>query len=111
VREFDAPGFLKEGAIAYRVSATRLGFYSYHRWAVDPRRSASMGMIEELRARGVFRSATPFDGRGSADWILTGAIDHLEEVDDGSKVSVIVALSAQLANDKTGEIAWQGSSS
>jgi uncharacterized lipoprotein YmbA len=111
VRQFDAPVFLREGAIAYRNSATRLGFYSYHRWATDPRKAVSMLMVEELRACGVFRSASLFDGHGSPDWIVTGVIDHMEEVDDGSEVSVAVALSAQLANEKTGEIAWQGSSS
>ncbi len=42
---------------------------------------------------------------------MTGAIDHMEEVDDGSNVAVEIALSAQLVDFKTGEIVWQGKAS
>ncbi len=42
---------------------------------------------------------------------MTGAIDHMEEVDDGSNVAVEIALSAQLVDGKTGEVVWQGNSS
>src|ERR1700721_1243087 len=49
VRQFDAPPFLRSGPIAYRESAERLGFYPYDRWAVDPRRSATAAMIDDLQ--------------------------------------------------------------
>jgi hypothetical protein len=39
---------------------------------------------------------------------LTGTIDHLEEVDEGAKVSIEVSLSARLVNVRTGEVLWQG---
>lgn len=39
VREFDTPRFLRGGPIAYRESPEQLGYYEYHRWAVDPRRA------------------------------------------------------------------------
>ena len=111
VRQFDAPAFLRAGPIAYRESTAQLGFYDYHRWATDPRRAVSMAVIHELQARGAFRSVALFDGHGSPDWVVTGAIDHMEEVDDGSNVSVEIALSAQLIDQKTGEVVWQGNSS
>lgn len=111
VREFDSPRFLREGPIAYRESPEQLGFYDYHRWAVDPRRAVTEAVIQAMRSRGVFRSVDRFDGRGTPDCLLTGSIDHLEEVDHGSQVSVEVGLSAQLIDLRTGEVLWQGASS
>ena len=111
VREFAAPRFLREGPIAYRESPEQLDFYDYHRWAEDPRRMVTLAMVRELQARGLFRSVDMFDGRGSPDCLMTGAIDHLEEVDQGPQVSIEVALSARLINLSTGEVLWQGTSS
>ena len=111
VREFDAPRFLREGPIAYRPSPEQLDFYDYHRWAEDPRRVVTAAMVREMRARGLFRSVDMFDGRGSPECLLTGTVDHLEEVDQGTNVSVEVTLSARLTNLRTGEVLWQGTSS
>ena len=111
VREFSAPGFLREGQIAYRPSPEQLDFYNYHRWADDPRRVVTVAMVREMRARGLFQSVDMFDGRGSPECLLTGTLDHLEEVDQGSHVSIEVSLSARLMNLRTGEVLWQGASS
>jgi uncharacterized lipoprotein YmbA len=111
VREFNAPRFLREGPIAYRESDVRLGFYNLHRWAVDPRRSVTTAVIQQIRSRGMFRSVELFDGRGTPDCLMTGSIDHLEEVDQESSVSIEVSLSARLINLQTGEVLWHGASS
>jgi len=111
VREFGAPSFLRGGPIVYRPSPEQLGFYEYHRWAVDPRRTVTGAVIQELESRGIFRSVDLFDGHGAPDCLVTGAIDHLEEVDQGSNVIIEVSLSAQLTNLRTGEVLWQGNSS
>ena len=37
IREFSAPTYLRQGAIAYKTSPEQIGFYAYHRWATDPR--------------------------------------------------------------------------
>jgi ABC-type uncharacterized transport system auxiliary subunit len=111
VREFNAPGFLKGGPIAYRQSPEQVDFYTYHRWAVDPRRAVTAAVIQQMQSRGVFRSVDLFDGRATPDCLMTGAIDHLEEVDQGSNVAIEVGLSARLINVRTGEILWQGTSS
>jgi ABC-type uncharacterized transport system auxiliary subunit len=108
VREFDAPRFLREGPIAYRESPEQLNFYDYHRWAEDPRRTVTLAMVHEMQARRIFRSVDVFDGRGSPDCLMTCEIDHLEEVDQGSNVSIEVALSARFINLRTGEVLWQG---
>ena len=111
VREFEAPRFLREGPIAYRPSAEQLDFYDYHRWAEDPRRVVTAAMVKQMRARGIFQSVDVFDGRTSSECLLTGTVDHLEEVDQGTNVSVEVTLSARLINLRTGEVLWQDTSS
>ena len=37
IREFRSPSYLRQGAIVYKTSPEQIGFYNYHRWAVDPR--------------------------------------------------------------------------
>jgi cell wall assembly regulator SMI1 len=63
-----------------------------------------------MQARELFHSVDAYDGR-EADCLVTGAIDHLEEVDSGARVSVEVALSARLIDLHTGEVLWRGSAS
>jgi uncharacterized lipoprotein YmbA len=36
VREFRAPAYLRQGAIVYKPSPEQIGFYAYHRWAINP---------------------------------------------------------------------------
>jgi ABC-type uncharacterized transport system auxiliary subunit len=107
VREFSAPGFLRVGPIAYRQSPEQLDFYSYHRWAEDPRRVVTAAIVREMQARGLFQSVDIFDGRGSPECLVTGTLDHFEEVDQGANVSIEVTLSARLINLRTGRVLWQ----
>ena len=111
VREFSAPAFLRGGPIAYRASLAQVDFYDYHRWAEDPRRVVTAAMVREMQARRLFQSVDVFDGRGSPQCLVTGTLDHLEEVDEGTNVSIEVSLSAQLINLQTGEVLWQDTAS
>ena len=36
VREFQSPGYLRQGPIVYRTTPEEVGFYEYHRWAAGP---------------------------------------------------------------------------
>lgn len=108
VREFEAPRFLNEGSIVYRETPESLAFYPYDRWGSDPRRAVTTAVIRRMQSQGIFRSVDQLDGRTAADWTMTGNIDHLEEVDHGSSVSVEVSLSARLVDTRTGELLWQG---
>jgi ABC-type uncharacterized transport system auxiliary subunit len=111
VREFRSPMFLREGAIVYRPSDEQIGFYQYHRWAEDPRRAVTDLMMQDLQASGLFRSVDVYDGRGSPDLVLSGTLEHLEELDHAGKVSVQVTISARLVTTNTGEVVWQDTSS
>ena len=110
VREFSAPRFLKEGSIVYRPSAELLDYYTYALWAEDPRRIATEALIRELQERGLFESIDLYDGRQSPDCLITGSLDHLEELDENSNVSVEVGLSARIVNLRSGEVLWRGTS-
>ena len=111
VRKFVAPSFLRAGPIVYRRSAEQVDFYHYHRWAADPRSAVTNAVAQNIRDRQIFSTVQVFDGRGASDYLVTGTIDHLEEVDQDHDVVVDVSLSAQLMNLKTGDILWAGSSS
>ena len=111
VREFAAPAFLRAGPIVYRPSADQLDFYDYHRWALDPRSAVTNALIDGMQARGVFRSVHLFDGRGTSDYLVTGTLDHLEEIDQGHDVFIKVGVSAQLMDLRTGNVLWSDASS
>jgi ABC-type uncharacterized transport system auxiliary subunit len=52
-----------------------------------------------------------YDGHGDAEFLLTGSLDRLEELDNGRSVSVDVSISGALKNVKTGDVIWSGISS
>jgi len=109
VQEFRAPAYLRQGPIVYRPEPEQIAFYDYHHWAEDPRSTVTAAVVRDLKQ--TFQSAELYDGRGDADFLLTGSLDHLEELDNGRSVSVDVELSAALKNLKTGNVLWSGTSS
>jgi cholesterol transport system auxiliary component len=109
VQEFRAPAYLRQGPIVYRPEPEQIAFYDYHHWAEDPRKTVTAAIVRDLQQ--TFQSAEMYDGRGDADFLLTGSLDHLEELDNGGSVSVDVGLSAALRNLKTGDVMWSGKSS
>jgi ABC-type uncharacterized transport system auxiliary subunit len=110
VREFQAPAYLREGPIVYLNSPEEIGFYEYHRWAVDPRRTITNSVIEHLRASGNFKLVKLYDGRNDVDYILNGRLDKLDEIDYERGVQVEVALSAQVTDPSSGTTVWVNSS-
>ena len=106
VQEFRAPAYLRQGPIVYRPEPEQIAFYDYHHWAEDPRKTVTAAMVRDLRQ--TFKSAELYDGRGDADFLLTGSLDRLEELDNGGSVSADVGISAALKNLKTGAVIWSG---
>ena len=106
IREFRSPDYLRQGPLVYRASTEQIGFYDYHRWATDPREFVTSAITDRLRAGGTFADVKVYDGRSSADYILTGRLEKLEEVDYEGGVKVEVALSAQMIEVRTGAQVW-----
>ena len=106
VREFHSPAYLRQGAIVYRASPEQVGFYQYHRWAVDPREFLTNAIIDRLRATGRFAEVRAYDGRADVDFVLSGGLEKLEEVDYEGGVRVEVALSAEITDPRVGKTVW-----
>ena len=106
VREFRSPTYLRQGAIVYKTSPEQIGFYNYHRWAVDPREFVTNAVTERLRASGNFAQVKLYDGRSDIDYVLSGRLEKLEEIDYGGTVKVEVAISAQMTSLATGTTVW-----
>jgi ABC-type uncharacterized transport system auxiliary subunit len=109
VREFSSPSYLHKGAIVYKTSPEQIGFYIYHRWATDPRELVTSAVTEHLRASGIFSHVKPYDGQADIDFVLSGRLDKLEEVDYEGGVKVEVAISAQMVRLSTGATVWTDS--
>jgi len=106
VREFQSPGYLRQGPIIYRTTPEEVGFYEYHRWAADPRTLVTSAVINHLRAGGQFSMVSMYDGRPNNDYVFSGKLEKLEEVDYESGVKVEVAMSAQITRVATGATVW-----
>src|SRR5579864_3564370 len=106
IREFRAPAYLRQGAIAYKPSPEQIGFYAYHRWAINPCEFVTNSVIERLRASGDFARVKPYDGHPDLEYVLSGRLEKLEEIDHAGGVKVEVAISAQMTNLATGVTVW-----
>jgi ABC-type uncharacterized transport system auxiliary subunit len=106
IREFSAPAYLRQGAIVYKPSPEQIDFYAYHRWAINPREFVTTSVIDRLRANGDFAHVKPYDGRPDTQYVLSGRLEKLEELDYAGGIKVQVAISAQMTNLATGLTVW-----
>src|SRR5215472_3223682 len=106
IREFRSPSYLRQGSIVYKTSPEQIGFYNYHRWAVDPREFVTNAVTERLRASGNFTQVKLYDGRSDMDYVLSGRLERLEEIDYQGGVKVEVAISAQMTSFASGTTVW-----
>jgi len=106
IREFSAPTYLRQGAIAYKTSPEQIDFYAYHRWATDPREVVTNAVIDQLRASAAFARVKPYDGHSDASYVLSGRLEKLDEFDYEGGVKVEVGLSAQMTSITTGATVW-----
>jgi ABC-type uncharacterized transport system auxiliary subunit len=111
IREFRAPAYLKQSAIVYKPSPEQIRFYAYHRWAMDPCEFVTNSVIESLRASGHFARVKSYDGRPDSQYLLSGRLEKLEEVDYQGGVKVEVAISAQMTNLSTNATVWTNAAS
>jgi uncharacterized lipoprotein YmbA len=108
VRKFEAPAYLRQGRIVYREAPNEVGFYEYHRWAADPGATVTTAVMEALRSSGSFSIVEPYDGRDKPEYLLTGRLERLDEIDYGGGVRVEATLTAQLVNLRTASTVWTG---
>jgi ABC-type uncharacterized transport system auxiliary subunit len=111
IRDFQCPEYLCEGRIVYRSSPEEVGFYEYHRWAMNPRDAVTQYVVEGLRSQSLFTSVAAHERGADAAYVLSGNIEHLEEVDEGRDVRVVCAISAQLLDARTRSVVWSHTAS
>ena len=106
IREFSAPAYLRRGAIVFKSSPESGGFYAYHRWAVDPCELVTDSIRDRLNATGLFAHVKRYDGRPDAEFLVSGRLEKLEEIDYEGGVKVVVAISAHMIRFDTGATVW-----
>ena len=109
VREFQCPVYLRQGPIVYRSTPEQIGFYEYHRWAADPRIFVTDAIVDHLRASGQYSTVSMYNGRADVDYIFSGKLEKMEELDYESGVNVEVAMSGQITRVSTGSTVWTNS--
>ena len=106
IREFSAPAYLRRGAIVFKTSPESVGFYAYHRWAVDPCEFVTDSIRDRLGSSGLFAHVKRYDGRPDAEFLVSGRLEKLEEIDYEGGVKVVVAISAQMVRFDNGATVW-----
>src|SRR5579884_3264658 len=74
IREFRCPEYLCEGRIVYRPSPEEIGFYEYHRWAMNPRQAITQYVEDGLRAQSLFENVAAHERGSEAAYVLSGNI-------------------------------------
>jgi ABC-type uncharacterized transport system auxiliary subunit len=108
VREFNVPAYLRQGRIVYRESPTEIGFYQYHRWVTNPGSMVTIAIIGTVRSSGRFSNVESDASHMKPDFLLTGQVERLDEIDYSGGVRVEVKLSAQLDNVRSKCTVWSG---
>jgi cholesterol transport system auxiliary component len=108
VRQFETPAYLRQGRIVYREHPEQIGFYEYHRWATDPGAMVTTAVITALQSDRVLSYVGPFDNSHRAEYLVTGRLEKLDEIDYGDGVTVEATVSAELIDVRTGAVEWTG---
>jgi uncharacterized lipoprotein YmbA len=111
VRRFDTPPYLRQGRIVYREAPQQIGFYEYRRWAEDPAATTTAAIIDSLRASRLFTVVKAYDSQDKPDYIMSGRLERLDEIDYGGGVRVEAKLTAALVNPRTGAMVWSDDAS
>jgi ABC-type uncharacterized transport system auxiliary subunit len=66
-------------------------------------------VADRLRAGGAFTNVKRYDGRPDIDYVMSGRLEKLEEIDYDGGIKVEVAISAQVVRLSTGTTVWTNS--
>jgi ABC-type uncharacterized transport system auxiliary subunit len=111
IHEFQCPQYLCDGRIVYRPSPEEIGFYEFHRWAMNPRDMVTKFTADRIRSGALFKTVVFEESGIEPDYVLQGTIERLEEVDHGNDVRVVCTISAQLLDTHTKSILWHHTAS
>ena|SRR5215472_14651 len=111
IENFRATDMLRQDRIVYRPSPEEVGFYEYHRWAEPPKDAVTKALADQLVKRHAFQSVEVSDGSDKTDYVLTGSIERLQEMDYAGAVRAQVIIAAELRDPARQKIIWSSSAS
>jgi hypothetical protein len=77
---------------------------------VNPSEFVTRAMVDRLRATGKFAEVAIYEG-ADVDFVVTGHLERLHEIDCEGGVNAEVALSAQMTDLRSGKTVWTGDAS
>lgn len=94
--------------LVYRVGrdAGEIGFYQHHRWASSPGRLVTTGLVAGLRDLDGLASVEPSSLTGTYDWVLTGRVVALEELDLPGRHIARIRVDLELHDVEVDAILW-----
>jgi hypothetical protein len=78
---------------------------------MDPRDRITQYVADSIRGQTLFKSVTLREVGAEPAYVLTGAIERMEEVDRGKDVEVVCTISMQLLDAKTKSVVWSHTAS
>ena len=108
VRPFGTSAYLRQGRIVNREAPNEVAFYEYHRWAADPGATVTTAVTDNLRSSGLFSLVERYGVHDKPEYLMTGRLERLDEIDYAGAERVEAKLSANLVNLRTGTTVWVG---
>lgn len=107
VRELEASSTYRGTEIVYRPDVHEIQYYRSRRWSEKPQPMLTNLLRTHLQRSGLFQEVT--DGRNNItpDYTLIGAIDGLEEFQQGGKRHARLAMSFKLIRNSDDQKVWQ----
>jgi ABC-type uncharacterized transport system auxiliary subunit len=107
VRKFTIDQAYQRTNIVYRESAYDFMFYDLDLWASRPEHMITRVVSEYVEKSGMFQSVV--SGNGSMpEYELSGHVNAIEEMDEGSSQSAHLALGFTFKNVKSNAMLWEG---
>ena len=107
VRKFTIDQAYQRTNIVYRESAYDFMFYDLDLWASRPEHMITRVVSEYVEKSGMFQSVVSGNGV-MPEYELSGHINAIEEVDEGSSQAAHLALGFTFKNVKSNTMLWEG---
>ena len=65
-------------------------------------------LAERVRVGSLFTTVSGDESRMATDFLLSGTLERLEEVDEARQVVAVSTISAQLVDTRAGVVVWSG---
>jgi ABC-type uncharacterized transport system auxiliary subunit len=91
-------------AMVYRPSVYESEVYRYHRWRVNPGTMVTDFLLRDLRQSGLFKAIFGYDSTARPRFVLEGAVEEFQEVDEREVWRAVLAVNVTLLDTTKEEI-------